>query len=144
MADPGVPAKLCAGCQSDRTPLGRADGLEAVMSALGCQGAHIVDRRLLQTACAAAVMFVLLAAGSATAQAATPTWLPGETIEPLAQAEINGLACPTSTTCLAAASNTPIVQDDAKSYEPTPDPDPSGVLNALSCAPGTDFCMFVD
>jgi hypothetical protein len=25
-----------------------------------------------------------------------------------------------------------------------PDPDPSGILTAVSCAPGTDFCPFVD
>ena len=86
----------------------------------------------------------LLLGVAATASAAGPSWLTGETIEPTANASINGLSCPTYTTCLAAASNIPVVQDNGPSFEPDPDPDPSGVLNAVSCAPGTDFCMFVD
>jgi hypothetical protein len=42
------------------------------------------------------------------------------------------------------ASSSPIVQDDSPSFEPSPDPDPGSIPNAVSCAPGTDFCMFVD
>lgn len=96
-------------------------------------------RRLLIFAAMAALLGV-----AGTASAAGPTWLTGQIIEPTANASINGLSCPSYTTCLAAASNIPVVQDNGPSYEPDPDPDPSGVLNAISCAPGTDFCMFVD
>jgi hypothetical protein len=97
-------------------------------------------RRLLIVVATAGLLLGVAGAASA----AGPTWLTGETIEPTANASINGLSCPTYTTCLAAASNTPVVQDDGLSYEPDPDPDQLGVLNAVSCAPGTDFCMFVD
>jgi hypothetical protein len=97
-------------------------------------------RRLLIVAATAGLLLIV----AGTASAAGPTWMTGQIIEPTANASINGLSCPTYTTCLAAASNIPVVQDNGPSYEPDPDPDPSGVLNAVSCAPGTDFCMFVD
>jgi Divergent InlB B-repeat domain len=97
-------------------------------------------RWLLIAAATAGLLFGV----AGTASAAGPTWLTGQIIEPTANASINGLSCPTYTTCLAAASNIPVVQDNGPSYEPDPDPDPTGVLNAVSCAAGTDFCMFVD
>jgi hypothetical protein len=77
------------------------------------------------------------------ARASGASWLPAQTIEP-SQASINGLSCPSATTCLAASA-VPVVQDGGLSYEPDPDPDPmTPALNAVSCAPGTRFCMFVD
>ena len=97
-------------------------------------------RRLLVVIASAALLLGL----ASPASAATPTWLTGETIESTAQASIDGLSCPSATTCLAAAANSPVVQDNGVSYEPNPDPDPSGVLTAVSCARGTDFCIFVD
>ena len=84
----------------------------------------------------------LLLAGAGTAGAAAPTWLEAQPIEPN-QNSINGLSCPSTTTCLAASS-VPVVQDGGLSYEPATDPDPLSTLNAVSCAPGTRFCMFVD
>lgn len=89
-----------------------------------------------------ALVFVLLLGLAGAAYASAPTWLPAQTIEP-SQASINGLSCPSATSCLAASS-VPVVQDGGLSYEPDPDPDPSSTLNAVSCAPGTHFCMFVD
>jgi hypothetical protein len=81
--------------------------------------------------------------GASVAHAAAPAWLPAQRIEP-AEAAIQGVSCPSQTTCLAAAESTPVVQDDGPSYEPATDVDPDAILNAVSCAPGTDFCMFVD
>ncbi len=106
---------------------------------------HPVSGRALRTAAIGAIALVLalLAGVTGSAAAATPTWLTGQIIEPTAQTPINGLSCPSYTTCLAAASNIPVVQDNGKPYEPA-DPDPGQTLNAVSCAPGTDFCMFVD
>ncbi len=74
------------------------------------------------------------------AVAATPRWLPAQVIEQN-QGSIDGLSCPSATTCLAASSN-PVVQDGGPSFEK--DPDPSSLLDAVSCAPATRFCMFVD
>ena len=79
---------------------------------------------------------------AATASAAGPTWLEAQQIEP-SQGSINGLSCASATTCLAA-SGVPIVQDNGLSYEPATDPDPNSEANAVSCAPDTHFCMFVD
>ncbi|MEA2314339.1 MAG: hypothetical protein QOI03_1031, partial [Solirubrobacteraceae bacterium] len=58
----------------------------------------------------------LLLGLASSASAATPTWLVGETIEPTGQASIDGLSCPSAVTCLAAASNIPVVQDNGLSY----------------------------
>ena len=74
------------------------------------------------------------------AVAAGPRWLPAQVIEQN-QGSIDGLSCPSATTCLAASSN-PVVQDGGPSFER--DPDPSSLLDAVSCAPATRFCMFVD
>jgi hypothetical protein len=78
----------------------------------------------------------------AVANAAAPTWLEGQRIEPN-QGTISGLSCATPTMC-AAASTVPIIQDNGPSFEPASDPDPLSELNAVSCARNTDFCMFVD
>lgn len=88
-----------------------------------------------------ALTFVFSAGG--VARAAAPGWLEAQRIEP-GQAGIQGVSCPSQTTCLAAAETTPVVQDDAPSYEPNDNPDSGAILNAVSCAPGTDFCMFAD
>jgi hypothetical protein len=88
------------------------------------------------------VAFALLIGGAGSARAAGASWLPGQRIES-GQASINGLSCPSVSTCVAASSS-PIVQDGGPSFEPDPDPDPLSTLNAVSCAPGTHFCMFVD
>jgi hypothetical protein len=90
---------------------------------------------------ALAIVVLLGIAGSA--RAAGPSWLPAQRIEP-GQAPINGLSCPSLTTCLAASA-APVVQDGGPSFEPETEPDPAtSSLNAVSCAPGTRFCMFVD
>jgi hypothetical protein len=86
------------------------------------------------------LMLALLSELPGVAWASGPSWLPAQTIEQHQDA-IYGLSCPSATTCLAASSN-PVVQDGGLSYEP--DPDPSSILNAVSCAHGTHFCMFVD
>ena len=89
------------------------------------------------------LILALLFGAVGSARAAGSSWLPAQRIEP-GQASINGLSCASSTTCLAA-STIPVVQDGGPSFEPSPDPDPlAPSLNAVSCAPGTRFCMFVD
>jgi hypothetical protein len=90
-----------------------------------------------------AIALALLGAGAGAARAATPSWLEAEVIEPLGENAIYGLSCASQTTCLAA-SDVPIVQDGGLSYEPGTDPDPTSILQGVSCAPGTHFCMFID
>jgi hypothetical protein len=103
-------------------------------------------RRGVRPATGVAILVLTLAwlAGvSEPARAATgPNWLEAQRIEP-GQGSISGLSCPTVTTCVAASAS-PIVQDDGPSFEPASDPDPLSEENAVSCAPRTDFCMFVD
>jgi hypothetical protein len=89
---------------------------------------------------AALLTLVLFAALAGQASAAAPTWLQAQTIEQ-GQNDISGLSCPSATTCVAASSDA-VVQDNGLSYERNPDP--SSTFNAVSCAPGSDFCMFVD
>jgi hypothetical protein len=99
-------------------------------------------RRTVSALALIVVTAALLARFAGVAAAAAPTWLAAQRIEP-GQASISGVSCPSATTCLAASSS-PIVQDAAPSYEPSTDPDPGSALNAVSCAPSTDFCMFID
>jgi hypothetical protein len=96
--------------------------------------------RLVAAGIAFACAVLLALAGPA--RAASPSWLEVQPIE-LGGNAITGLSCPLATTCLAASSSA-IVQDGGPSYEPVPDPDPSSEPTAVSCAPGTRFCMFVD
>lgn len=88
-----------------------------------------------------AVMFALVLGLGGTAHAIGPSWLAAQRIEP-GQASINGLSCPTTTTCLAASS-VPIVQDGGPAFEPSPAPDASEE-NAVSCVLGVRFCIFAD
>jgi hypothetical protein len=83
-------------------------------------------------------LVVLGMAGSA--YGTSPQWLPGQTIDPT-QNPINSLSCPSALTCLGVTDVAVVVQDDALSYERNPD---SSIMDAVSCAPGTRFCMFVD
>lgn len=89
-----------------------------------------------------AVVFVVVGALGLAGEAAAagPQWLPGQTIDPT-QNPINSVSCPKALTCLALTDVAVVVQDNALSYERSPD---SSVMNAVSCAPTTRFCMFVD
>jgi hypothetical protein len=104
----------------------------------------VTGKRLARGIATAGLALVLTAllGGTSLASAATPTWLQAQPIEP-SGGTIYGLSCASPTTCLAA-STLPIVQDGGLSYEPATDPDPSSILSAVSCAPNTHFCMFVD
>ena len=88
---------------------------------------------------AALGLSVAMSVLTAPAQAAGPRWLEAQPIEQN-QNSIDSVSCPSVTTCLAAAGN-PVVQDNRPSYEPDAD---SSLLSAVSCAPATRFCMFVD
>lgn len=101
----------------------------------------MIERAARAGALGAMAVALMLSPGVA-AHAAGPSWLEAQRIES-GQAAITGLSCASPTTC-AAASAAPIIQDDGLSYEPATDPDPAAELNAVSCAPGTHFCMFAD
>src|SRR3954470_700357 len=96
--------------------------------------------RAVRLALALALGLLLFAVPVAAAQA--PSWLEATRIEP-SQGVIYGLSCPSRVTCVAA-SLVPVIQNNDVSYEPATDPDPHGQLDAVSCAPGTRFCAFVD
>jgi hypothetical protein len=87
---------------------------------------------------AALSILVTLVGLAGQASATAPKWLEGQIID---QSSINGLSCASPTTCVAASSDA-VVQDSGLSFERNPDP--NSIFNAVSCAPGTDFCMFVD
>jgi hypothetical protein len=89
------------------------------------------------------VLFLLLASGADVASAASAQWLHARRVEP-GQRAINGVSCASMSTC-AGASAVPVIQDRAPPFEPATNPDPGATaLTAVSCAPGTRFCMFVD
>jgi hypothetical protein len=88
----------------------------------------------------AVLSLLVLSVVAASANATAPKWLVGQTIEQN-QDSVNGLSCPSATSCFAATDGAVVVQDSGLSYERSPD---LSTLNAVSCAPATRFCMFVD
>src|SRR4051812_48561134 len=107
----------------------------AVPGLRSTRGSACAAGRLLVIAC-------LFAAFAAPAHATAPVWLPAQRIEP-AEATLNAVSCASPTMCVAAAG-VPVIQDNGPSFEPATDPDPGATLNAVSCAPSSDFCMFAD
>lgn len=90
---------------------------------------------------AAVVAFLIVL--PASAPAADPTWLGEQRVES-GQTTIYGLSCASVSLCVAAAGAGPVVQDGDLPWQPVVDPDPGHSPSAVSCAPATTFCMFVD
>jgi hypothetical protein len=85
---------------------------------------------------------LLLLASAGVAQAAGPTWLnDAPQIFSSDSSDIAGISC-TSVNFCATAQDQPTVQDGADVFQYAGDIDTREV-NAVSCAPGTEFCMFV-
>jgi hypothetical protein len=87
-----------------------------------------------------ALVLVLSLAGAGARADATPTW--HSALDLTGGASLNGVSCASTTMCMA-------VDDDVEVSDGGPigefDPDTnSSQLNAVSCAPGTRFCMVVD
>jgi hypothetical protein len=87
----------------------------------------------------AALTLVVVLATAGAAGAATPTW--HTVLNATEGSSLNGVSCASVTMCLGVASDV-AVEDGGPLYETNPDP--GAVLNAVSCAPGTRFCMVVD
>lgn len=90
-----------------------------------------------------AVVVAFLIVLPASAPAADPTWLGEQRVES-GQTTMYGLSCASVSLCVAAAGAGPVVQDGDLPWEPVVDPDPGHSPSAVSCAPATRFCMFVD